>query len=156
MQADAKYRTNVDDMRYFFVRSNNGDMVPLNTLVTDEGKTSSATVTRFNGVRAIKIAGNPATGYSTGQAMTALEETAAEILPTTYTYEWVDQSRDELEAGNRSTQIFIISLIFVWQLCMKAGLSRWQLCCQCLLLPLAVLALSICAVCRTTFICRSV
>lgn len=81
MQADAKYRTNVDDMRYFFVRSNNGDMVPLNTLVTDEGKTSSATVTRFNGVRAIKIAGNPATGYSTGQAMTALEETAAEILP---------------------------------------------------------------------------
>ena len=67
-------------------------------------KTSSATVTRFNGVRAIKIAGNPATGYSTGQAMTALEETAAEILPTTYTYEWVDQSRDELEAGNRSEE----------------------------------------------------
>ena len=132
MQADAKYRTNVDDMRYFFVRSNNGDMVPLNTLVTDEGKTSSATVTRFNGVRAIKIAGNPATGYSTGQAMTALEETAAEILPTTYTYEWVDQSRDELEAGNRSTQIFIISLIFVF-LCLAALYESWTI-------PLAVSA----------------
>ena len=131
MQADAKYRTNVDDMRYFFVRSNNGDMVPLNTLVTDEGKTSSATVTRFNGVRAIKIAGNPATGYSTGQAMTALEETAAEILPTTYTYEWVDQSRDELEAGNRSTQIFIISLIFVF-LCLAALYESWTI-------PLAVM-----------------
>ena len=131
MQADAKYRTNVDDMRYFFVRSNNGDMVPLNTLVTDEGKTSSATVTRFNGVRAIKIAGNPAAGYSTGQAMTALEETAAEILPTTYTYEWVDQSRDELEAGNRSTQIFIISLIFVF-LCLAALYESWTI-------PLAVM-----------------
>lgn len=131
MQADAKYRTNVDDMRYFFVRSNNGDMVPLNTLVTEEGKTSSATVSRFNGVRAIKIAGNPAAGYSTGQAMTALEETAAEILPTTYTYEWVDQSRDELEAGSRSTQIFIISLIFVF-LCLAALYESWTI-------PLAVM-----------------
>ena len=52
MQADAKYRTNVDDMRYFFVRSNNGDMVPLNTLVTDEGKTSSATAVSYTHLRA--------------------------------------------------------------------------------------------------------
>lgn len=131
MQADANYRTNVDDMRYFFVRSNNGDMVPLNTLVKDESKTSTATVTRFNGVRSIKIAGSPAEGYSTGQAMTALEETAAEILPTTYTYEWVDQSRDELEAGSRSTQIFIISLIFVF-LCLAALYESWTI-------PLAVM-----------------
>ena len=90
--------------------------------------------------------------------MTALEETAAEILPTTYTYEWVDQSRDELEAGNRSTQIFIISLIFVF-LCLAALYESWTIplaVMQCLLPPLAVLALSICAVCRTTFICRSV
>ena len=131
MQADASYRSNVNDMRYFYVRSNNGDMVPLNTLITEEGKTSSATVTRFNGVRAIKIAGNPADGYSTGQAMTALEETAAEILPTTYTYEWVDQSRDELEAGSRSTQIFIISLVFVF-LCLAALYESWTI-------PLAVM-----------------
>lgn len=131
MQADAKYRTNVNDMRYFFVRSNNGDMVPLNTLVTEESKTSSATVSRFNGVRAIKVAGNPAEGYSTGQAMTALEETAAEVLPTTYTYEWVDQSRDELEAGSRSTQIFIISLVFVF-LCLAALYESWTI-------PLAVM-----------------
>lgn len=131
MQADSQYRTNVNDMRYFFVRSNAGDMVPLNTLVTDKSQTSSATVTRFNGVRAIKIAGSPAAGYSTGQAMTALEETAAEILPTTYTYEWVDQSRDELEAGNRSTQIFIISLIFVF-LCLAALYESWTI-------PLAVM-----------------
>lgn len=126
MQADAQYRTNVNDMRYFFVRSNTGEMVPLNTLVTEESKNSSATVSRFNGVRAIKIAGNPAPGTSTGQAMKALEEVAAETLPTSYTYEWVDQSRDELEAGSRSTQIFIVSLIFVF-LCLAALYESWTI-----------------------------
>ena len=104
MQADDKYRASVDDMRYFFVRSNDGNMIPLNTLVTYENENSSVVMTRFNGARAIKIAGDPAEGYSTGQAMDALEEVAAETLPVTYSYEWTDQSRDQIEAGNRSTQ----------------------------------------------------
>ena len=118
-------------MRYFFVRSNNGDMIPLNTLVTYENENSSVVMTRFNGARAIKIAGDPAEGYSTGQAMDALEEVAAETLPVTYSYEWTDQSRDQIEAGNRSTQIFIISLIFVF-LCLAALYESWTI-------PLAVL-----------------
>ena len=67
MQADDKYRSNVDDMRYFFVRSNDGTMVPLNTLVTYDNENSSVVMTRFNGARAIKIAGDPAEGYSTWQ-----------------------------------------------------------------------------------------
>ena len=131
MQADAKYRTGVEDMRYFFVRSNDGQLVPLNTLVTPKEKNSSVVMTRFNGASAIKIAGDPANGYSTGQAMTALEEVAKQTLPNTYTYEWVDQSRDEIEAGSRSTQIFIISLIFVF-LCLAALYESWTI-------PLAVL-----------------
>lgn len=131
MQADAKYRTGVEDMRYFFVRSNDGQLVPLNTLVTPTSKNSSVVLTRFNGASAIKIAGDPANGYSTGQAMAALEEVAKETLPNTYTYEWVDQSRDEIEAGSRSTQIFIISLIFVF-LCLAALYESWTI-------PLAVL-----------------
>ena len=131
MQADAKYRTSVEDMRYFFVRSNDGQLVPLNTLVTPQSKNSSVVMTRFNGASAIKIAGDPANGYSTGQAMAALEEVAKETLPNTYTYEWVDQSRDEIEAGSRSTQIFIISLIFVF-LCLAALYESWTI-------PLAVL-----------------
>lgn len=138
MQADAKYRTGVNDMRYFFVRSNNGDMVPLNTLVTPKTQNGSLVMTRFNGARAIKIAGDPAPGYSTGQAMTALEEVAKETLPSTYTYEWVDQSRDEIEAGSRSTQIFIISLVFVF-LCLAALYESWTI-------PLAVLLSVPCAV----------
>ncbi len=131
MQADAKYRTSVNDMRYFFVRSNSGDMVPLNTLVTPVNKNTSVIMTRFNGARAVKIAGDPADGYSTGQAMAAIEEVAKEVLPNTYTYEWTGQSRDEIEAGNRSTQIFIISLIFVF-LCLAALYESWTI-------PLAVL-----------------
>lgn len=138
MQADAKYRTGVNDMRYFFVRSNNGDMVPLNTLVTPKTRNSSVVMTRFNGARAIKIAGDPAPGYSTGQAMTALEEVAKETLPSTYTFEWVDQSRDEIEAGSRSTQIFVISLVFVF-LCLAALYESWTI-------PLAVLLSVPCAV----------
>ena len=131
MQADDKYRSNVDDMRYFFVRSNDGTMVPLNTLVTYDNENSSVVMTRFNGARAIKIAGDPAEGYSTGQAMDALEEVAAETLPVTYSYEWTDQSRDQIEAGNRSMQIFVISLIFVF-LCLAALYESWTI-------PLAVL-----------------
>ena len=131
MQADEKYRTGVEDMRYFFVRSNDGQSIPLNTLVKPMPKNSSVVMTRFNGASAIKISGDPASGYSSGQAMTAIEEVAKEVLPNTYTYEWTGQSLDEIEAGSRSTQIFIISLIFVF-LCLAALYESWTI-------PLAVL-----------------
>lgn len=131
MQADEKYRTGVEDMRYFFVRSNDGKSIPLNTLVKPTPKNSSVVMTRFNGASAIKISGDPASGYSSGQAMTAIEEVAKQVLPNTYTYEWTGQSLDEIEAGSRSTQIFIISLIFVF-LCLAALYESWTI-------PLAVL-----------------
>ena len=127
MQADEKYRTGVEDMRYFFVRSNDGKSIPLNTLVKPTPKNSSVVMTRFNGASAIKIA----SGYSSGQAMAAIEEVAKQVLPNTYTYEWTGQSLDEIEAGSRSTQIFIISLIFVF-LCLAALYESWTI-------PLAVL-----------------
>ncbi|WP_276764811.1 efflux RND transporter permease subunit [Phascolarctobacterium succinatutens] len=131
MQADEKYRTGVEDMRYFFVRSNDGKSIPLNTLVKPTPKNSSVVMTRFNGASAIEISGDPASGYSSGQAMAAIEEVAKQVLPNTYTYEWTGQSLDEIEAGSRSTQIFIISLIFVF-LCLAALYESWTI-------PLAVL-----------------
>lgn len=131
MQADEKYRTGVEDMRYFFVRSNDGKSIPLNTLVKPTPKNSSVVMTRFNGASAIMISGDPASGYSSGQAMAAIEEVAKQVLPNTYTYEWTGQSLDEIEAGSRSTQIFIISLIFVF-LCLAALYESWTI-------PLAVL-----------------
>lgn len=131
MQADEKYRTGVEDMRYFFVRSNDGKSIPLNTLVKPTPKNSSVVMTRFNGASAIEISGDPASGYSSGQAMAAIEEVAKQVLPNTYTYEWTGQSLDEIEAGSRSTQIFIVSLIFVF-LCLAALYESWTI-------PLAVL-----------------
>ena len=131
MQAEPQYRTNVDDMRYFFLKNSNGTLTPLNSLVKPAQQNSSLVMTRFNGARAIKIAGDPAPGYSTGQAMEALNQIAAEVLPSSYTYEWVDQSRDEIEAGSSSTKIYIISLIFVF-LCLAALYESWTI-------PLAVL-----------------
>lgn len=131
MQAEPEFRATPDALRFFFVRSNTGDMVPLNTLVNSETITSVSSVTRYNGVSAAKISGSPAAGYSTGQAMDALEEVAKETLPSTYNYEWVDQSREEKSSGGSSLIVFGISIIFVF-LCLAALYESWSI-------PLSVL-----------------
>ncbi|MBQ2342757.1 MAG: efflux RND transporter permease subunit, partial [Acidaminococcaceae bacterium] len=131
MQAQPQYRDDVKNMRFFFVRSNNGEMVPLDSLVTVEPEMTVPSITRFNGASAFKIAGSPADGYSTGQAMAALEEVAHEVLPTTYTYEWTDQSRDEREAGDQAYGLYAISLVFVF-LVLCALYESWTI-------PIAVL-----------------
>lgn len=131
MQAQPEFRDNVDNMRFFYVRSTTGQMVPLNALVSSEPDLTVPSVTRYNGASAFKIAGSPAPGYSTGQAMTALEEVAKEVLPTTYTYEWTDQSRDEKEAGSSALGLYVISLVFVF-LVLCALYESWTI-------PLAVL-----------------
>lgn len=131
LQAQPQYRDDVKNMRFFFVQSSDGKMVPLDTLVTSEPDMTVPSISRFNGASAFKIAGSPAEGYSTGQAMAALEEVAKEVLPTTYTYEWVDQSRDEREAGNQAYMLYAISLVFVF-LVLCALYESWTI-------PIAVL-----------------
>ena len=81
-------------------------------------------ITRYNGARGAKIAGSPASGYSTGQSMAAVEEVLNSQLPSGYTYEWIDQSRDEKSAGNSSFIMFGISLVFVY-LCLSALYESW-------------------------------
>lgn len=119
LQADEKFRNDVDDTRFFFVRSSTGTMVPLNTLLKPKTITAPQIIKRFNGYRAIQIGGNPAAGYSSGQAMTALEEVAAQTLPNTFAYEWADQSREEKIAGGRAPFVFGLALLFVF-LCLAA------------------------------------
>ncbi|MBO6038747.1 MAG: efflux RND transporter permease subunit, partial [Acidaminococcaceae bacterium] len=131
MQAQPEYRDDVKNMRFFFVKSNTGAMIPLDSLVTVEPEMTVPAITRFNGASAFKIAGTPADGYSTGQAMAALEEVAHEVLPTTYTYEWTDQSRDEREAGDQAYGLYAISLVFVF-LVLCALYESWTI-------PIAVL-----------------
>jgi HAE1 family hydrophobic/amphiphilic exporter-1 len=126
MQAEAPYRTDTTALSSLFVRSNDGAMVPLNTLVKSKSISAPAAVTRFNGVKGAKIAGSPAAGYSTGQAMDAVEEVMAANLPDDYTYQWTDQSRDEKSAGSSFAKVFSISLIFVF-LVLAALYESWSL-----------------------------
>ena len=124
-QAEAPFRGDVDALRYLFVKSSNNTMVPLNTLVTPRKTKSAANITRYNGYKAVKINGTQAVGYSSGQAMTALDEVAKEVLPSGYTYEWSGQSREEKVSGGRAPVVFGLALVFVF-LCLAALYESWS------------------------------
>ena len=126
IQADPKYRGDVKSLSNLYVASNTGALVPLSALVTSKEIPSAPVITRFNGSRGAKIAGSPASGVSTGQAISAIEEVLNANLPSGYTYEWVDQSRDEKAAGSSSFMMFGISLVFVY-LCLSALYESWTL-----------------------------
>lgn len=126
IQADPKYRGDVKSLSNLYVASNTGALVPLSALVTSKEVPSAPVITRFNGSRGAKIAGSPASGVSTGQAISAIEEVLNANLPSGYTYEWVDQSRDEKAAGSSSFMMFGISLVFVY-LCLSALYESWTL-----------------------------
>lgn len=126
IQADPKYRGDVKSLSNLYVASNTGALVPLSALVTRKEIPSAPVITRFNGSRGAKIAGSPANGVSTGQAISAIEEVLNANLPSGYTYECVDQSRDEKAAGSSSFMMFGISLVFVY-LCLSALYESWTL-----------------------------
>ena len=119
MQAEEQFRSDVNATRFFFVRSSAGVMVPLNTLLKPQAITAPPIIKRFNGYRTIQIGGNPAPGYSSGQVIAALEEVAAQNLPSSFTYEWADQSREEKISGGRAPFVFGLALLFVF-LCLAA------------------------------------
>jgi len=119
MQAEQKFRNDVDGTRFFFVRSSSGAMVPLNTLLKPQVITAPSSIKRFNGYRAIQVGGNPAAGYSSGQVLAALEEVAAQTLPKDFGYEWTDQSREEKLSAGRAPYVFGFALLFVF-LCLAA------------------------------------
>ena len=125
MQAEPQYRSDANDIRYFFVRSNTNAMVPLATLVKPVPISGPTAIKRFNGNRAIQIGASPAAGYSSGQAMTALEEVAKATLPNTYSYEWADQSRDEKLSGGRAVYVFGAAILFAF-LCLAALYESWS------------------------------
>ena len=124
LQAEPQFRADVDTLRFLYVPSSSGVMVPLNTLITPVPIVGPATVTRFNALSSFNVGGSPAPGYSTGQAMAALEQVAAETLSTDYSYTWVDQSRDEKSSSGRSTMIFGFAILFAF-LCLAALYESW-------------------------------
>ena len=124
-QADTSYRTAISDFSKYFVRNSQGDMIPLSSLVTTKVVESASLISHFNIFRSIEINGSPKPGFSSGQAIDALREVAAQTLPAGYGYEFSGMSREEIKAGNTIVTIFSISIIFVF-LFLAALYESWS------------------------------
>ena len=99
LQAEGEERRSDQDIRNYYVRNNDGNMVPLSALVTTRSISGPEYTNRFNLYRAAQVIGGAAPGYSSGQAMAALEEVAKEVLPPEMGYDWADLSYQERQAS---------------------------------------------------------
>lgn len=113
-QADAPFRASASDLSQFRVRTSEGEMVPLGSVMTLKDVTGPDRIQRFNLYRTAEISGSAAPGYSTGQAIATMEEVAAQVLPAEYGYEWTELAFQEKLAGNTALLIFPLCILFVW------------------------------------------
>ncbi|RYZ53311.1 MAG: efflux RND transporter permease subunit, partial [Chitinophagaceae bacterium] len=113
-QADVDYRTDPSSLDNVFVKNDLGNMVPVNGVVKLKRVYGPETVTRNNLFNAVTINGMPKPGYSSGDAIKAIQEVAATYLPRGYSYEWSGMTREEISAGSQQALIFLLSLVFVY------------------------------------------
>lgn len=114
MQADPRFTNDPESFKSIFVRNRSGEMVPANTLIKLHRVMGPETVNRYNLFNSIAINATPAAGYSTGQAMAAIEKVAHESLAANYSYEWTGMSREEKKSGGQTVLIFALSILFVY------------------------------------------
>jgi HAE1 family hydrophobic/amphiphilic exporter-1 len=126
MQAEPEFRASPKSMGLFFVRSGDGRMVPLDTLVRTKEVSGPDFTTRFNLYRAAEISGVPAEGYSSDQALTALEETAKQVLPSGWGYDWSNMSYQEKKAAGTAGIVFVFAIVFVF-LILAAQYESWSM-----------------------------
>jgi len=126
LQADAGYRGKPEDFDKVYLRSKSGANVPLSALITVRYVASPKIVTRFNGFPAAKITGGQAPGYSSGDALLAMEASAKEALPGDFSFAWAGQALQERQAGSTSSSAFIFGLIIVFLL-LAAQFEKWTL-----------------------------
>lgn len=139
VQAEPTYRTSPEDVGKFYVRNVRNEMVPLSSIVTVRSTVGPEYTVRFNLYRAVEIQGAAAPGYSSGQALTALEEVAAATLPADMGYAWNALSYQEKVASGSSARVLGLSLVFVF-LILAALYESWSLPFSVLLsVPVAVL-----------------
>ncbi len=132
MQAEPGYRVKSENIDDVYVRNANNEMLPLSAIMTLERRTAPQAVDRYNAFPAARIMGNPAEGYTSGQALNAIEETALKVLPTGYSLGWAGSSLQEKLSTADTTVIFILALVMVF-LILAAQYESWSL-------PIAVLA----------------
>ena len=126
LQAEPQYRQTPEDINNIFVRQKNGKMVPLAALIDTRYITGPDLVSRFNGFPAAKINGDAAPGYSSGQAIATMEDTAAQVLPDGFTYAWAGQAFEEKQAGSTAVLVFAFALVMVF-LILSAQYEQWSL-----------------------------
>jgi hydrophobe/amphiphile efflux-1 (HAE1) family protein len=113
-QADSKYRVTAKDVSDFRTRNVDGEMVPLGAVMTIKDTTGPDRIQRYNLYRSADINGSAAAGYSSGQAIAAMEEVALANLPEQYSFEWTDLAFQEQLARNAALIIFPLCILFVW------------------------------------------
>ncbi len=131
VQAAPEFRRSLEDIGNIYVKSDVGAMVPLKSLVTFEYDKGPNLISRFNGFPAAKINGSAAAGFSSGEALLAMEEVANEVLPLDLNYAWGGQAYQEIASGGSSTLALAGALVLVF-LILSALYERWSL-------PIAIL-----------------
>ncbi|MBX9961812.1 MAG: multidrug efflux RND transporter permease subunit [Burkholderiales bacterium] len=124
MQADADYRSDPRDFDKVYVRSRSGGMVPLSALIRTRYAAAPKLMERFNGFPAVKVTGSPAPGFSSGQALAAMEAVARDTLPGDFSYAWAGQALQEKQSGSTSSIAFIAGLVVVFLL-LSAQFEKW-------------------------------
>lgn len=114
MQADSKFRSKADDIGQLHVRSESGQMIPLASVAKVSHTYGPDQVLRYNGFTAADVGGSPAPGYSSDQAMAAIQRIATETLPPGMTYEWTDLTYQQIIAGNSAAWILPLCVLLVF------------------------------------------
>ena len=131
LQSEAEFRRDPSDLKHVFVRANSGSMIPLSALVTVKRIVGPDQLERFNAFNAAKVTGNPAPGYTSGDAIKAMQEVAAEVLPQGFQIAWTGSAYQEVTTSGTGSQAMIFGLLMVF-LILAAQYERWSL-------PLAVI-----------------
>ena len=114
VQASPEYRLDAESLNNIFVRTSSGEMSPIGQYITLTRIYGSETLSRFNLFPSIMVNGTAAEGYSSGQAIQAIRETAAEVLPEGYGYEFGGMTREEASAQNTTALVFVICIVFIY------------------------------------------
>jgi len=125
LQGVSSARMNPEDLQKWYVRNADGEMVPFSAFATGEWTYGSPKLSRYNGVSAIEMLGEPAPGYSSGDAMAEVERIAAQ-LPPGVGYSWTGQSYEERLAGSQTLALYALSLLVVF-LCLAALYESWSI-----------------------------
>lgn len=142
-QADSKFRRNPDDISHLYVRNKEGKMIPLGTLVSARYEVGPMRVDRYNLFPTAKILGEPAEGYSSGQALDTMEQLAEKVLPPGMSYEWTNMAYQEKKSAGQGGIVFVAA-IFIVILVLAALYESWtDPLAVVLIVPLAVLGAAV-------------